>query len=68
MKGNDLNYLGTVFSIGIILGSVPAQLLQMRAVRPSILIPTCELSWSILVMAMSGAKSMRTVCDNKTNL
>lgn len=61
MYGNERNLLVTYFNIGIILGTIPSQLIQLRYVRPSIWIPSCELAWSILVMAMAGAKNSKTV-------
>lgn len=36
-------------------------MLQLKYIRPSILIPTCEILWSILVMAEAGAKNVETV-------
>lgn len=64
MYGNERNLLVTYFNIGIILGTVPSQLIQLHYVRPSVWIPSCELAWSILVMAMAGAKNSKTVCPN----
>lgn len=43
------------------VGSVPAMMFQLRWVRPSYFIPTCELVWSVLVMAMAAAKNVQTV-------
>jgi hypothetical protein len=66
MYGNQRNYLTTYFNIGIIIGTVPAQMLQLKWIRPSILIPSCELAWSFLVMAEAGAKNYQTVCIGST--
>ncbi|ORY08617.1 major facilitator superfamily domain-containing protein [Clohesyomyces aquaticus] len=46
---DQTNYiLGTWFSLGVMVGSIPAQMSQLRWVRPSILLPSCELIWSSL--------------------
>jgi hypothetical protein len=37
-------------------------MIQLRYIRPSIWIPSCELAWSFLVMAEAGAKNVQTVC------
>ncbi|KAH8596923.1 major facilitator superfamily domain-containing protein [Bisporella sp. PMI_857] len=61
LYGNERNYLNTYFNIGIIIGTVPSQMMQLKYVRPSVWIPSCELAWSILVMAMGGAKNVQTL-------
>ncbi|PMD30100.1 MFS general substrate transporter [Hyaloscypha variabilis F] len=61
MYGNQRNFLTTYFNIGIIIGTVPAQMIQLKWIRPSILIPSCELAWSFLVMAEAGAKNYQTL-------
>lgn len=61
LYGNERNYLTTYFNIGIIIGTVPSQMVQLRYIRPSIWIPSCELLWSFLVMAEAGAKNVKTV-------
>ncbi|KAL6704494.1 hypothetical protein ACN47E_008123 [Coniothyrium glycines] len=61
LYGNERNWLNTWFSLGIMVGSVPAQMLQLSTIRPSILIPTCELCWSVLVIGMGFAKNIKTM-------
>ncbi|KAJ3536040.1 hypothetical protein NM208_g6889 [Fusarium decemcellulare] len=58
--GNELNYFSTTFNCGIIAGAVPLMLLSTR-IRPSILMPSCELAWTFLVMGIAGAKNAETV-------
>ncbi|KAI8278477.1 Pantothenate transporter liz1 [Colletotrichum sp. SAR 10_98] len=60
LYGNERNLLNTYFNIGIILGTIPAQMIQLKWVRPSIWIPACELAWSALTMVMASAKSVET--------
>ncbi|EOO01551.1 putative pantothenate protein [Phaeoacremonium minimum UCRPA7] len=57
---NELNYFSTTFNCGIIAGAVPLILLATR-IRPSILMPACELAWTALVMGIAGAKSAQAV-------
>ncbi|KAI8186982.1 Pantothenate transporter liz1 [Colletotrichum sp. SAR 10_65] len=60
LYGNERNLLNTYFNIGIILGTIPAQMIQLKWVRPSIWIPACELAWSALTMVMASAKNVET--------
>ncbi|KPM44091.1 hypothetical protein AK830_g2462 [Neonectria ditissima] len=60
LYGNELNYFSTTFNCVIIAGAVPLMLLATR-IRPSILMPICELGWTGLVMAIAGAKDAGTV-------
>ncbi|KAI8283805.1 hypothetical protein K4K60_002392 [Colletotrichum sp. SAR11_57] len=60
LYGNERNFLNTYFNIGIILGTIPAQMIQLKWVRPSIWIPACELAWSALTMVMASAKNVET--------
>ena len=61
LYGNERNWLGTYFNIGIIIGTIPSQMIQLRYIRPSYWIPFCEFAWSVLVMAMAAAKNIETV-------
>ncbi|KAL1853197.1 hypothetical protein VTK73DRAFT_9057 [Phialemonium thermophilum] len=61
LYGNERNLLVTYFNIGIIIGTVPSQMIQLRYIRPSYWIPACELTWSVLVMAMAGAQNVKTL-------
>ncbi|EED17340.1 pantothenate transporter, putative [Talaromyces stipitatus ATCC 10500] len=60
LKGNDLNYLTTYWTIGYIIGNLPSQVILTK-VRPSIWLPTLEIIWSILVIGMAGAKNVTTI-------
>ncbi|WKT41320.1 Major facilitator superfamily [Fusarium oxysporum f. sp. vasinfectum] len=59
LYGNERNWLGTWFSLGIMVGTIPAQMLQLSHIRPSILIPTCEICWSALVIGMGFTHSIK---------
>ncbi|KAI9729153.1 MAG: hypothetical protein M1834_007060 [Cirrosporium novae-zelandiae] len=60
LSGNDYNFLTTYWNIGYILGQVPSQIILTK-IRPSIWLPTMELLWGFLVMAMAGAKNVQTI-------
>ncbi|KAJ4265962.1 hypothetical protein NW762_003935 [Fusarium torreyae] len=59
--GNERNLLNSYFNIGYLIGTVPTQMIQLKYIRPSIWIPTCEVLWSVLVMAMAAAKNVETL-------
>ncbi|OTB00197.1 hypothetical protein M426DRAFT_268110 [Hypoxylon sp. CI-4A] len=61
LYGNERNWLVTFFNAGIVIGTIPAQMIQLTYIRPSIFIPACELSWSAVVMGMAGAKNIETM-------
>ncbi|CAK1363354.1 Pantothenate transporter liz1 [Cercospora beticola] len=61
LYGNERNWLNTWFNIGILLGTIPSQMIQLQHIRPSIWIPSCEIFWSILVVAMAFAKNVETL-------
>ncbi|KAH8651441.1 pantothenate transporter liz1 [Xylariales sp. PMI_506] len=61
LYGNQRNWLGTWFSLGIMIGSIPAQMSQISFIRSSVLLPSCELVWSALVIGMGFAKNIETM-------
>ncbi|KAF4126628.1 MFS transporter, ACS family, pantothenate transporter [Geosmithia morbida] len=61
LYGNERNWLNSYFNIGILIGTVPSQIIQLGFIRPSVWIPLCELTWSILVMIMASAKNVETL-------
>ncbi|KAK9457459.1 major facilitator superfamily domain-containing protein [Dipodascopsis uninucleata] len=56
MYSQQRNLLTTFFNIGYIVSAVPSQILMNR-VRPSLLIPTAEILWSILVILLAACKT-----------
>ena len=68
LYGNERNWLNTWFSLGIMVGSVPAQLSQLSLVRSSILIPMCELGWSALTIGMAFTSNIKTVSPAQPSL
>ncbi|KAK7223020.1 hypothetical protein V2G26_011023 [Clonostachys chloroleuca] len=61
LYGNERNWLNTWFSLGIMVGAVPAQMTSLSVVRPSILIPVCEVIWSALAIGMGFTHSIKVM-------
>ncbi|KAI0010795.1 major facilitator superfamily domain-containing protein [Xylariaceae sp. FL0662B] len=61
LYGNERNFLNTYFNIGILIGTVPSMMIQIRFIRPSIWIPACEIGWTALTMVMAAAKNIETM-------
>lgn len=57
MKGSELTFAGNCFTAGYVVGQMPAVILATR-VRPSILIPTLEIIWSVLTFSSSSLTSV----------
>ncbi|OAG10872.1 pantothenate transporter liz1 [Paraphaeosphaeria sporulosa] len=57
MYGSELTYTSNVFTAGYVVGQMPAVMLASR-VRPSILIPTLEIIWSILTFCSSSVTNV----------
>ncbi|KAF2856047.1 pantothenate transporter liz1 [Plenodomus tracheiphilus IPT5] len=53
MHGSELTYAGNCFTAGYVVGQMPAVMLATK-VRPSILIPTLEILWSVLTFCTSS--------------
>ncbi|CAG1980000.1 unnamed protein product [Fusarium graminearum] len=58
--GNELNYMQTCWTIGYVIGEIPSNMLLTR-IRPSIWIPACEVTWSVLTILLIK-------CTNPTQL
>ena len=56
MHGSELTYAHNCFTAGYVIGQLPAVMLATR-VRPSILIPTLEIFWSIMTFCTSAVTS-----------
>ncbi|KAF2796439.1 MFS general substrate transporter, partial [Melanomma pulvis-pyrius CBS 109.77] len=57
MQGSELTYAGSVFTAGYVIGQMPAVILATR-VRPSVLIPTLEILWSVLTFCSSSVTNV----------
>ncbi|KAM5342153.1 hypothetical protein ACJ41O_015184 [Fusarium nematophilum] len=60
MHGNELNIMQTLWTIGYVLGEIPSNLLLTR-VRPSIWIPACEVTWSVLTIVMAKCTKVEQI-------
>ncbi|KAH8124975.1 hypothetical protein FP744_10004928 [Trichoderma asperellum] len=49
--GNQLNYMQTCWTVGYVVGQIPSNILLTR-IRPSIWIPSCEVTWAVLTILM----------------
>jgi ACS family pantothenate transporter-like MFS transporter len=57
MYGSQLTYTSNVFTAGYVVGQMPAVMLASR-IRPSILIPTLEIIWSVLTFCSSSVTNV----------
>jgi ACS family pantothenate transporter-like MFS transporter len=57
MYGSQLTYTSNVFTAGYVVGQMPAVMLASR-IRPSILIPTLEVTWSVLTFCSSSVTTV----------
>lgn len=47
MHGNQLNWLGSYFTIGYAIGLIPSQIMMLK-IRPSVWLASAELIWGVL--------------------
>ncbi|KAI5458315.1 major facilitator superfamily domain-containing protein [Mariannaea sp. PMI_226] len=52
LEGNEWNYMQLWWTIGYVLGEIPSNML-LTQIRPSIWIPTCEVTWSLLTILLA---------------
>lgn len=57
MNGSELTYAVNCFTAGYVVGQLPAVMLATR-LRPSILIPTLEVIWSVLTFCTSSVTNV----------
>jgi ACS family pantothenate transporter-like MFS transporter len=57
---NDFNLLTTYFNIGYLAFSI-FMATSIKYIRPSIILPTCEVLWTIAVMCQAAAKNKETI-------
>ncbi|KAI0128011.1 major facilitator superfamily domain-containing protein [Xylariales sp. AK1849] len=60
LYGNQLNYMTAAWTVGYVLGEIPSNMLLTK-VRPSIWIPACEVTWSVLTILLAK-------CTNATQI
>ncbi|CAN8105195.1 unnamed protein product [Discula destructiva] len=56
MGGSDLTYASNVFTAGYVISQIPAVILVTK-IRPSYIIPTLEVLWSIFTFCSSAVKT-----------
>ncbi|KAK7729817.1 hypothetical protein SLS53_009185 [Cytospora paraplurivora] len=57
MEGNQLTYMGNVFTAGYVVSQLPAVILVTK-VRPSYIVPTLEILWSVFTFCSSAVKTV----------
>ncbi|KAI9043952.1 MFS general substrate transporter [Aspergillus affinis] len=60
LYGNELVEFTTYFSIGYALAIVPSQMIQ-TLIRPSLVLPVCEIIWGCLTLSTYAAKNAHAV-------
>ncbi|KAF2796504.1 pantothenate transporter-like protein [Melanomma pulvis-pyrius CBS 109.77] len=55
-KGNQLNQINTVFTVGYTIGQVPCNI-ALYYIKPRYFFPACMVAWAGLTMATAGAQS-----------
>lgn len=60
LYGNQLNYMQTCWTVGYVIGQIPSNLILTR-VRPSIWIPTLELTWTVLTFCLSQCNTAEQI-------
>ncbi|KAE8162968.1 pantothenate transporter [Aspergillus tamarii] len=60
LNGNELNYMQTCWTVGYIIGQIPSTLLLTR-IRPSLWIPSCEVTWSVLTILMAKCNNVQQI-------
>ncbi|KAK9385180.1 major facilitator superfamily domain-containing protein [Lipomyces mesembrius] len=60
LYGQELNLFTTYYNIGFLVASHPA-MLMMTWFRPSIIVPTMEIMWTVFVMLIAVAKDANTI-------
>ncbi|KAK9427011.1 major facilitator superfamily domain-containing protein [Lipomyces doorenjongii] len=60
LNGNEYNFFTTLFNVGYLVGSIPLQI-SLSFARPSIMIPSCELFWTVMVMLQCRATSAKYI-------
>ncbi|KAK5734535.1 hypothetical protein LTR17_008895 [Elasticomyces elasticus] len=57
---NQLNYMQTLWTVGYVIGQIPSNLILTR-VRPSIWIPTLEITWTVLTFSLSRCNTAEQI-------
>lgn len=56
----ELNYMQTCWTVGYVVGQIPSNLILTR-VRPSIWIPSLEVTWSLLTFCLSRCNTAEQI-------
>ncbi|KAK9474063.1 major facilitator superfamily domain-containing protein [Dipodascopsis tothii] len=61
LNGQQRNLFNTFQYIGVIVGSVPGQLIMHNNIRPAIWVPLCEVLWSLVVICLAAVQNAKTI-------
>lgn len=60
LNRNQLNYMQSCWTVGYVIGQIPSNLLLTR-IRPSLWIPSCEVTWSVLTIIMAKCSNVQQI-------
>lgn len=60
LYGNELNYMQSCWTAGYVIGQIPSNILLTR-IRPSIWIPSMEVTWTVLTFCLCQCTSARQI-------
>ncbi|KAF2718146.1 major facilitator superfamily transporter [Polychaeton citri CBS 116435] len=60
MNANQLNIIDVAWTSGYVVGQIPSQIILTK-VRPTIWIPFCEATWTILTFCLAAARTSNHV-------
>ncbi|KAK7208643.1 major facilitator superfamily domain-containing protein [Myxozyma melibiosi] len=60
LYGNEYNLFGTFFNVGSISMAIPMQMVTFKF-RPSLVVPTCELFWTLFTFMIPLCKTVKAV-------
>ena len=59
-EGDELNVINTCFTVGYIIGQIPANL-SLHYIKPRIFFPSCMVAWAALTMITASASKPQNI-------
>ncbi|KAI0143720.1 MFS general substrate transporter [Xylariaceae sp. FL1272] len=60
LNGNELNYMIASWTVGYVVGEIPSNIILTK-VRPSIWIPSLEVTWSVLTILLAKCQTAQQI-------
>ncbi|KAI1266542.1 MFS general substrate transporter [Xylariaceae sp. FL1019] len=60
LNGNQLNYMIASWTVGYVIGEIPSNIILTK-VRPSIWIPSLEVTWSVLTILLAKCQTAQQI-------